>query len=91
VPILNALPAAEGRGPDQVLILPTSPDVGSTEAEARRLAREVNDLTDTEVGRKRLAGRFGGRDFTDLPSTSRCSRGTFSRPPRPRRRAVGPR
>jgi alkanesulfonate monooxygenase SsuD/methylene tetrahydromethanopterin reductase-like flavin-dependent oxidoreductase (luciferase family) len=29
--------------------------------------REVNDLTDTEVGRKRLSGRFGGYNFSHLP------------------------
>src|SRR5271155_1674448 len=65
---LKALAAAEGRAPDQVLILPgLSPMIGSTEAEAQRLAREVNDLCDPEVGRKRLSGRFGGHDFSHLP------------------------
>jgi FMN-dependent oxidoreductase (nitrilotriacetate monooxygenase family) len=65
---LKALAAAEGRAPDQVLILPgLSPMIGSTEAEAQRLAREVNELSDTEVGRKRLSNRFGGHDFSDLP------------------------
>src|SRR5947199_250896 len=29
--------------------------------------REVNDLTDPEVGRKRLSNRFGGHDFSHLP------------------------
>ena len=33
----------------------------------QRLAREVNELSDTEVGRKRLSNRFGGHDFSDLP------------------------
>ncbi|HEY1432678.1 MAG TPA: LLM class flavin-dependent oxidoreductase [Stellaceae bacterium] len=65
---LKALAAAEGRSPDQVLILPgLSAMIASTEAEAQRLAHEVNDLCDPEVGRKRLSGRFGGRDFSDLP------------------------
>ncbi len=65
---LKALAAAEGRAPDQVLILPgLSPMIASTEAEARRLAREVNELSDIEVGRKRLSGRFGGHDFSHLP------------------------
>src|SRR6266481_1007818 len=50
---LKALVAAEGRPPDQVLILPgLSPMIASTEAEARHLAREVNELSDPEVGRK---------------------------------------
>ena len=65
---LKALVAAEGRAPEQVLILPgLSPMIASTEAEAQRLAREVNELSDPEVGRKRLSGRFGGHDFSHLP------------------------
>ena len=65
---LKALVQAEGRNPDQVLILPgLSPMVASTEAEAQRLVREVNELSDPEVGRMRLSGRFGGHDFSHLP------------------------
>jgi alkanesulfonate monooxygenase SsuD/methylene tetrahydromethanopterin reductase-like flavin-dependent oxidoreductase (luciferase family) len=65
---LKALVKEEGRNARQVLILPgLSPMIAGTEAEARRLAREVNDLTDTEVGRKRLSNRFGGHDFSHLP------------------------
>src|SRR6267154_3751539 len=65
---LKALVAAEGGVPEQVLILPgLSPMIASTEAEAQRLAREVNELSDPEVGRKRLSGRFGGHDFSHLP------------------------
>jgi FMN-dependent oxidoreductase (nitrilotriacetate monooxygenase family) len=65
---LKTLAAAEGRRPEAVLILPgLSPMIGSTEAEAQRLAGEVNDLTDPEIGRKRLSGRFGGHDFSHLP------------------------
>jgi FMN-dependent oxidoreductase (nitrilotriacetate monooxygenase family) len=65
---LKRLVAEEGRNPEQVLILPgLSPTIGSTEAEARRLARETNELCDPEVGRKRLSGRFGGYDFSHLP------------------------
>src|SRR5207244_2102664 len=53
---LKALAASEGRMPEQVLILPgLSPMIAATEAEAQRLAREVNDLTDPEAGRKRLS------------------------------------
>ena len=59
---------AEGRAVGQVLILPgLSPLIAGTEAEAQRQARELNDLTDPEVGRKRLSGRFGGHDFSHLP------------------------
>ncbi len=65
---LKALAAAEGRDPDQVLILPgLSPVIAATEAEAGRLSRELNDLSDPEVGRSRLSGRFGGHDFSHLP------------------------
>src|ERR1700693_257202 len=65
---LKRLAAGEGRAPDQVLILPgLSPMIAATEAEAQRLVREVNDLSDPEVGRKRLSGRFGGHDFFHLP------------------------
>jgi alkanesulfonate monooxygenase SsuD/methylene tetrahydromethanopterin reductase-like flavin-dependent oxidoreductase (luciferase family) len=64
----KALVEAEGRVPEQVLILPgLSPMIASTEAEAQRLVREVNELSDPEVGRKRLSGRFGGHDFSHLP------------------------
>jgi len=65
---LKALVAAEGRSPDRVIILPgLSPMIASTEVEAQRLARELNELSDPEVGRKRLSGRFGGHDFSHLP------------------------
>ena len=65
---LKRLVAEEGRHPDRVLILPgLSPTIGSTEAEAKRLAHEADDLCDVEVGRKRLSGRFGGYDFSHLP------------------------
>jgi FMN-dependent oxidoreductase (nitrilotriacetate monooxygenase family) len=65
---LKKLAGAEGRRPEHVLILPgLSPMIAGTEAEATRLAQEVNELTDPEVGRKRLSGRFGGYDFSDLP------------------------
>src|SRR5262245_37656154 len=65
---LKRLVRGEGRRPEQVLILPgLSPMIAGTEAEAQRLAREINDLSDPEVGRKRLSGRFGGYDFSHLP------------------------
>ena len=65
---LKRLVVEAGRRPEQVLILPgLSPVIGSTEAEALRVARELNDLSDPEVGRKRLSGRFGGHDFSHLP------------------------
>ena len=64
---LKRLVAEEQRLPEHVLILPgLSPVIGSTEAEAQRIARNLNDLSDPEVGRKRLSGRFGGHDFSHL-------------------------
>lgn len=61
---LKARVVAAGRPADQALILPgLSPMIAGTEAEAQRLRRELDDLTDPEVGRKRLSGRFGGHDF----------------------------
>lgn len=65
---IKALAAREGRSGDQVLVLPgLSAILGSTEAEASRYASELNDLSDPEIGRKRLSGRFGGYDFSHLP------------------------
>ncbi len=65
---IKARVVATGRKADQVLILPgLSPMIAGTEAEAKRLQREVDDLTDPEVGRRRLSGRFGGHDFSHLP------------------------
>jgi FMN-dependent oxidoreductase (nitrilotriacetate monooxygenase family) len=65
---LKRLAGTEGRDPARVLILPgLSPVIGGTEAEALRISRELNDLSDPEVGRKRLSGRFGGHDFSHLP------------------------
>jgi FMN-dependent oxidoreductase (nitrilotriacetate monooxygenase family) len=78
---LKALAAAEGRLPEHVLILPgLSPMIGATEAEAQRLAREVNELADPEVGRKRLSGRFGGHDFSHLPLDRPLSPADFPDP-----------
>jgi FMN-dependent oxidoreductase (nitrilotriacetate monooxygenase family) len=65
---LKARVEAAGRRADQALILPgLSPMIASTETEARRLERELNELSDPEVGRKRLSARFGGHDFSHLP------------------------
>jgi FMN-dependent oxidoreductase (nitrilotriacetate monooxygenase family) len=64
---LKRIAVSEGRSPEHLLILPgLSPVIGSTEAEAQRISRELNDLSDPEVGRKRLSGRFGGHDFSHL-------------------------
>lgn len=78
---LKRLAAEEGRDPNKVLVLPgLSPAIGGTEAEAQRIARELNDLSDPEVGRKRLSGRFGGHDFSHLPLDKPLSPGDFPDP-----------
>ena len=78
---LRTLAAAEGRLPEKLLILPgLSPMIAGTETEAHRLVREVNELTDPEVGRKRLSGRFGGYDFSHLPLDHPLSAADFPDP-----------
>src|SRR4051812_17563852 len=78
---LKGLLAAAGRNADQVLILPGfSPIIGSTEAEARRFADELNELADPEVGRKRLSLRFGGHDFSHLPLDKKLAPEDFPDP-----------
>ena len=65
---LKSLVKAEGRDPDHVLILPGfSPIIASTEAEAVKYSDELNALTDIEIGRSRMSGRFGGYDFSHIP------------------------
>lgn len=65
---LKARVVAAGRPADQALVLPgLSPMIAGTEAEARRLAQELDELCDPEVGRKRLSTNFGGYDFSHLP------------------------
>lgn len=60
--------AAAGRPVDQTLILPgISPMIAGTEAEAKRMERELNDLADPEIGRMKLSDRFDGYDLSHLP------------------------
>jgi FMN-dependent oxidoreductase (nitrilotriacetate monooxygenase family) len=48
---IKALAAAEGRDPEKLLVLPgISPYLGSTEAEARALRQEFDELTQPEYG-----------------------------------------
>ena len=78
---LKRLAAAEGRAPDRILILPgLSPVIAGTEEAANRISRELNDLSDPEVGRKRLSGRFGGFDFSHLPLDKSLSPEDFPDP-----------
>ena len=70
-----------GRREDQGLVLPGfSPVIAGTEAEAIRYRDELNGLTDVEVGRKRLSGRFGGHDFSHLPLDTPLSPDDFPDP-----------
>jgi FMN-dependent oxidoreductase (nitrilotriacetate monooxygenase family) len=78
---LKARAAAAGRNPEEVLILPgLSPMIAATETEAKRLMRELGDLSDPEVGRKRLSNRFGGHDFSHLPLDRPLSPADFPDP-----------
>lgn len=56
-----------GRRPDQIVILPGfGAVIGSTEAEAKRVSDELNELSHPGVGLARLSNRFGGHDFSHL-------------------------
>jgi FMN-dependent oxidoreductase (nitrilotriacetate monooxygenase family) len=64
---LKARVAAQGRDPDLVKILPgVSPIVAPTEAEAHRLADELRELIDIEIGLERLSKQLGGVDLSGL-------------------------
>ena len=57
---IKARAAGLGRDPSQVVILPgISPFIGSTEAEARRLQEEFNDLTQAEYATDQLKRLIG--------------------------------
>lgn len=59
--------ATFGRSPDHVKILPgISPFIGDTEAEAKALEREFNELTVPEYGLAQLQG-IVGKDLRSLP------------------------
>lgn len=65
---LKARVVEKGRPADQTLILPgLSAMIASTEAEARRMERELNELADPEIGRMKLSDRFDGQDLSHLP------------------------
>ncbi|MDX2158949.1 MAG: LLM class flavin-dependent oxidoreductase [Hyphomicrobiaceae bacterium] len=71
---LKARTVAAGRPADQILILPgISPMIAGTEAEAKRMERELNELGDPEIGRMKLSDRFDGMDLSHLPLDRRLS------------------
>ncbi len=64
---LKKLVIEVGRSPEHVHILPgLSAVLGSTEAEAKQNADEMNALANVDAGLKRLSGRFGGADLSHL-------------------------
>jgi FMN-dependent oxidoreductase (nitrilotriacetate monooxygenase family) len=64
---IKARVVARGRPADQCVIMPgLSPVIASTEAKAKRYAKELDELGDQEVGLKRLAGAFGGIDLSHI-------------------------
>jgi len=60
--------------------VPLSAVIGSTEAEAQRLWRELNELSDPSVGLARLSSRFGGHDFSHLDLDAPLSVSDFPDP-----------
>jgi FMN-dependent oxidoreductase (nitrilotriacetate monooxygenase family) len=78
---LKTQAVALGRRSDQVVVLPgLSPVIGSTEEEARRIWRDLNELSDPEVGLARLSNRFGGHDFSHLDLDRQLSPDDFPDP-----------
>ena len=70
-----------GRRPESLLILPgISPVIGSTDEGAQRILRELNELSDPEVGRARLSDRFGGFDFSHIDLDKKLSLDDFPDP-----------
>jgi len=78
---LKARVAGVGRDPEQALILPgLSPVIAASAAEAQRLSEELVALTNPDVGRQRLSGRFGGYDFSHLPLDTPLTPADFPAP-----------
>lgn len=64
---MRARVVATGRDPNQVRILPgVSPIIGSTEAEAKAITRELGDLVNLKIGLEQLTQQLGGVDLTGL-------------------------
>ncbi|MED5579649.1 MAG: LLM class flavin-dependent oxidoreductase [Nitrospinota bacterium] len=78
---IKSLVKSEGRDVNQTLILPgLSPVIGSTESEANEIVKELDELSDPEVGRERLSNRFGGADLSHLPMDKPLSPEDFPDP-----------
>ncbi len=73
--------AASGRPADQCLILPgISMIIAGTEADARRMERELNEMSDVETSLSRLSQRFDGHDFSHIPLDRVLTAGDFPDP-----------
>lgn len=80
---LKARATEAGRRPEHVLVLPgLSPMIASTEAEAKRMERELNELSAPEIGLMKLSDRFDGMDFSHLPLDKPLSPEDFPDPAR---------
>ena len=78
---LKARAVASGRPADQCLILPgISMMIAGTEADARRMERELNEMADVESSLSRLSQRFDGHDFSHIPLDRVLTAGDFPDP-----------
>ncbi|MYE02145.1 MAG: LLM class flavin-dependent oxidoreductase [Alphaproteobacteria bacterium] len=78
---LKARAVASGRPGDQCLILPgISMVIAGTEAEARRMERELNEMADIGSSLSRLSQRFDGHDFSHIPLDRALTAGDFPDP-----------
>ncbi len=78
---LKARAVAGGRPADQCLILPgISMIIAGTEAEAKRMERELNEMADIETSLSRLSQRFDGHDFSHIPLDRVLTPGDFPDP-----------
>ena len=78
---LKARTVASGRPADQCLILPgISMVIAGTEAEAKRMERELNEMADVESSLSRLSQRFDGHDFSYIPLDRVLTAGDFPDP-----------
>ena len=78
---LKARTVAGGRPADQCLILPgISMIIAGTEAEAKRMERELNEMADVESSLSRLSQRFDGHDFSHIPLDRALTAGDFPDP-----------
>lgn len=72
---------AGGRPTDQCLVLPgISMIIAGTETEAKRMEQELNEACDLETSLSRLAQRFDGHDFSQIPLDRMLTTADFPNP-----------